>query len=71
MLTIYTVYKDIDQDTDYYKYEKDAKRAALDYLEEIATYYNWSYDELHECVREFVATGQCESVVYVGTVNVR
>lgn len=72
MLTIYTVYKDIDQNTDYYQYEKDAKKAAMDYLREIAEYYRWDDNtKLRECEMELEKTGKCECVVYVGAVNVR
>lgn len=71
MLTIYTVYKEPDCDTDYYQFESDARRAAMDYLAEIATDEGWGIEELLECLKELTDTGKCEGVVYLGTLDVR
>lgn len=70
-MTIYTVYREPDCETDYYQFESDARRAAMDYLAEIAADEGWGVDELLECQRELEITDRCEDIVYLGTVDVR
>lgn len=71
MMTIYTVYREPDCETDYYQFEADARSAAMDYLMEIADDEGWGIDELRECQRELENTDRCEDIVYLGTVDVR